>query len=125
MLFRSRLREEVTDPPEAEGRRSAVQQRAAERNRLVVSAIRDQDLELEQARLRVVGCADRFGEEELDRFSCAPRDVLEGGERRARSPRFDEVDGRGGHMALAQLREAETGFDPSLLHRARTEVDPW
>jgi hypothetical protein len=32
---------------------------------------------------------------------------------------------RRGHVSLAELREAESGFDARLLHRAWTKVDPW
>jgi hypothetical protein len=120
-----RLREEVTDPPETERRRSTLQQRGAERDRIVVPPIGDEDLQLEQARLRVVGRARRFGEEELDRLAGPARDVLEGGERRARASSLDQVDRRRSHVSLAELREAETGLDARLLHRAWTKVDPW
>src|SRR4029077_10815114 len=88
-----------------------------------VSAVGDQNLELEQTRLGVVGRAHGLGKEELHRFAGASRDVLERGERGARSSCFDQVDGGSGDVSLAQLREAEAGFDARLLDRAWTEID--
>src|SRR5207248_9705943 len=88
-----------------------------------VPRVRHQGFEIDQRGLRVVGGAGRLGEEELDGPARAPCDVFEGWQRRPRAAVLDQVDGRRGDMALAQLGKAQAGLETRLLDRAGAKID--
>ena len=102
------LTEEVANPAQPERGRAALEQGESQRHRLLVPAVRDEGLESDQAGLRLVGGAGRFGKEELDGLAGPARDVLEGRQRRPGAAGFDQVDRRRRDVALAELGEAET-----------------
>src|SRR5439155_8104068 len=116
------LAEEEAKATDAIGGASPFQQRESERDRLVVAAIGDHRLHLEKARLHIVARARGLGQEELHRLTGLSRDVFEGRQRWPRATGFDEIDRRSGHVALADLGQAEPRLEASLLDRAGAEV---
>src|SRR5438128_4380109 len=94
----------------------------AQRDGLRVAAACDQSLELDHTRARVIGGTTRLGEEELDRLAGPSGDVLQGRQRRPGSASLDEVDRGRRHAALAQLREAQAGFEARLLDGAWADI---
>ena len=117
------LGQEVADSPETKGGRAPLEQRRAQLDGLMVAAVGDEGLQLDEARLRIVGRSHRLGQKELDRLARAAGDVLERRQRRPGPTRLDQVDGGRGHVTFAQLGEAQPGFRTGLLDRARTEID--
>src|SRR5689334_5528173 len=95
------LREKEADPAEPERRGPGPKQRRPHSDRLVVAAVGDQRLELEEPSLEVVGAAYRLGEEELDGLVGPPRDVFERRQRRTRAACLDQVDRGRGDVTLA------------------------
>src|SRR5207245_10246021 len=62
------------------------------------------------------------GEGQVDGVSGRAGDVFERGQRRARAPGLDQVDGQGRDTPFTQLGEAQAGLEPSLLDRTRPQV---
>jgi hypothetical protein len=72
-------RDEIADPPQPVGRGPEVKQRPAQHDGLAVATVGDHGFEVGERHLGFIDGAPGIGEEELDRFAGAMRDVLERG----------------------------------------------
>ena len=118
-----RLGEQKAQLAEAVRRRAELEQLLAVRDRVLMPALGDHCLELDQPGPGLVGAAALIRKEELDRLAEAARDVLEGRKGGTGATGLDQIDGGGGDTALANLREAESGLHAGLFDRPWPEID--
>ena len=101
------LAEQVAQLAEPVSRGAEYQQPFAQRNSVLMTALGDHSLHIDEPGLGLIVVPALIRKEELDRLAGLACNVLQGGERGAGAASLDQVDRGGSHTALSNLGETK------------------